>query len=351
MDLKINNKLKTGLSGILRVKNEARFVGACIESCIDALDELIIVYNDCTDATPEILKEKQIKYQNKIKIYPYEHNILAHDLTREQFEYIIGLPEGTPQLLSTYYNFALSKVTYQYCLKIDADQIYFTDELRKWRDLCHEDPCWKHSFFIGWIFMNYFSVYRRLSSFLGKPFLSMLPDKLAEKCFSYYKSYASFRLLKGNAAISLSGLNVFKDDEWYVPFDGLNIHPPYNGEGDHLIFRLSDETFFSKLYIDKAPYHVIEVFNCPYKLMYTGPIWFHLHALRETCWSKVKKYKDEYPGQFVPIEKFPSMTYEEVNDKMDHKSHTGYQRTLFALIHKQGRHIIKKYLNLLDNIE
>ena len=345
-----NLNLKDGLSGILRAKNEARFVSACIESCIDALDELIIVYNDCSDTTPQIIKEKQRKYPDKIKIYPYEHNILAYDLTKDQLEYIIGLPEGSPQLLSTYYNFALSKVSYRYCLKIDADQIYFTDELKKWRDLCHTIPCWKHSFFIGGIFMNYFSVYRRLSSYFGKPFLRMLPDKLIEKCFTYYKSYAGFQLLKGKAAISLSGLNVFKDEEWYVPFDGLNIHPPYNGEGDTLIFRLTRNTFFSKFY-NGVSNCVIEKFNCPYKVMYTGPIWFHLHALRENCWHKVKEYKDNNPEQFVPIEKFPLMTYEEVNKKMDHKSHSVYQRTLFALIHKQGCHIIKKYLNLLDNIE
>ena len=153
-----NLNLKDGLSGILRAKNEARFVSACIESCIDALDELIIVYNDCSDTTPQIIKEKQRKYPDKIKIYPYEHNILAYDLTKDQLEYIIGLPEGSHQLLSTYYNFALSKVSYRYCLKIDADQIYFTDELKKWRDLCHTIPCWKHSFFIGGIFMNYFSL-------------------------------------------------------------------------------------------------------------------------------------------------------------------------------------------------
>ncbi len=38
-----------GVSGILRVKNDAEFLEECIESCIPALDELIIVYNGCTD--------------------------------------------------------------------------------------------------------------------------------------------------------------------------------------------------------------------------------------------------------------------------------------------------------------
>lgn len=41
--------MKKTIAGIMRVKNEGSFVKDCIESCIDALDELIIVYNDCTD--------------------------------------------------------------------------------------------------------------------------------------------------------------------------------------------------------------------------------------------------------------------------------------------------------------
>ena len=47
--------LKNGLSGIMRVKNEGRFLEACIDSCIEALDEIIIVYTGCTDNTEEIL--------------------------------------------------------------------------------------------------------------------------------------------------------------------------------------------------------------------------------------------------------------------------------------------------------
>lgn len=43
-----------GVSGIMRVKNYAAFIEASIDSCINALDELIIVYNDCSDNSPEL---------------------------------------------------------------------------------------------------------------------------------------------------------------------------------------------------------------------------------------------------------------------------------------------------------
>ena len=36
------------------------------------------------------------------------------------------------------------------------------------------------------------------------------------------------------------------------------------------------------------------------------------------------------------------------DDKMNWKSHTLYQRTLFALIHKVGKNVIKKHLHMLD---
>lgn len=45
------------VTGIMRVRNEGVFIKNCVESCIDALDELIIVYNDCTDNSVEEIKK------------------------------------------------------------------------------------------------------------------------------------------------------------------------------------------------------------------------------------------------------------------------------------------------------
>lgn len=348
-----DKKLKNGLSGFLRVKNEARFVGACIDSCINALDELVVVYNDCTDGTPEILEQKRKQYPDKIRLYAYKYSVYPFQLSKEEFELVKDLPEDSPNLFSTYSNFALSKVRYKYVIKIDSDQLYFEDEIKKWREICAggEKIKWKISYILGWFFMMYFSFYRRLSARIGEPCLALISDKLVSFFSQSYLNYAKWRLKNGTACISLSGLNLFYDTEWYVPFDGININPPYNGEGDHILCRFTDEIHFERRISTQSGYYVTESFYCPRKIMFAGLFWFHLHALRENCWHKVKEYKDNNPEQFVPIEKFPLMTYEEVNKKMDHKSHSVYQRTLFALIHKQGCHIIKKYLNLLDNIE
>ncbi len=353
--MKANHNLKNGLSGFLRIRNDEKFVGACIDSCIDALDELVIVYNDCTDSTPEIVEQKRRQYPDKIRVFPYDHEVSAFNLTEEQFEYVKNLPEGSPQLFSTYSNYPLTKIKYKYIIKLDSDQIYFADEIKKWKDVTHMTYFkWKPIFVLGSLFMLYFTFYRRVSAAMGRPYLELLPDWLVNLFWNSYEDYAKWRLFKGTACISLSGVNLFKDDDrWYVPFDGVNIHPPYNGEGDTVICRFTDETYFVKRLSDStlqsSSYFVAESFHCPYKMMFTGPVWFHLHAIRENTWAKVKKMKDEHPEQFVPVEKFTLMTYDQVNDKMDEKAHPVYQRTLFALVHKAGVKMLGQYWNLLKH--
>lgn len=340
---------KDGLSGLMRIKDEASFIEGCIDSCIDALDELIIVYNDCTDDTPKIVEKKRMQYPDKIKAYAYNYGVLSHNLTREEFEYAKNLPDDSPRLHCNQCNFALSKASYKYAVKIDADQLYFADELKKWRDICSEtiQVEWHISFILGWLFMMYFTAYRRLSFKCGKPCLWMIPDWLVRRWFKYYHKYSQWRLQRGKACIALSGLNVFKDDRWYVPFDGVNIHPPYNGEGDTVIFKISNGTYWRRHCSDKKTYSVTENFYHPYKMMFTYPVWIHLHANRKYCCDKVKRMKDEHPECFVPIEDFPSMTYREVLDKMDKKAHTLFQMTLFALIHKIGTYMLRRHFYLL----
>ena len=343
------SQLKDGLSGIMRVKNEARFVANSIDSCIEALDELVIVYNDCTDESPEIIERKRQQYPDKIKVYAYNHNVLAFNLTDEDFEYAVSLPEDSPRLHCSECNYALSKVTYKYALKIDPDQVYFADELKKWRDVCSRTVKvnWKARCVVGWIFMMCITLYRRMSMKFGKPCLWVIPDWLVNSVAKSYIYFSMWQLQRGKACICISGANVFYDDRWYITFDGVNVHPPYNGAGDHLIFPVSAETYFRRM-VYSFNRTVVEWFNCPKKMMIAGPMWFHLHANRERCWSSVKRMKDEHPECFVPIEDFSKMTYRQVLNKMDKIAHTLFQMTLFALVHKMGKNLVLKYIKLLN---
>lgn len=347
------SNLKDGLSGIIRAKNEGRFIEGCIDSCIDALDELIICYNDCTDGTPEIVERKRQQYPEKIKVYPYNNNVLSHNLTREEFEYASKLPKDSPRLHCNQCNFALSKVSYKYAVKIDPDQVYFADEIKKWRDVCSKNTAirWNVTFIMGWLFMMYISAYRRLSVRLGFPCLWMIPNWLVSDLKNCYVNYIKWRLQRESVAVSFSGVNLFYDGSWSIPFDRYNVHPPYNGEGDTLLFRVSDKTYFVRYNKDKLPYAVVESFVHPYKIVIAGdPVWFHLHANRDYCYYKVKQVKEEHPEWFVPVNDFLKMSYQDVLKKTSDKVPTLFQKILFALVHKMGMKTIKEHCGLLNQI-
>lgn len=351
--MKEHENQKNGLSGIIRAKNEARFLEACIDSCVNVLDELIIVYNDCTDSTPDIIERKVREYPNKIKAYAYNHNVISHNLTKEEYEYARLLPEDSLQLHCNQCNYALSKVTYKYAVKIDADQIYIESEVLKWRNICYYcDSTLKIKTLFGFIFSIVFSIYRRISAIRGYPCLTLLPRWLCKLFNNAYQDYARWLLINDKAGVAWSGLNLFHDKGWFVPFDGINIHPPYNGEGDTMIFRVSDKTFYTRVCKDNPTYAVIEQFNHPYKKMTFGaPVWFHLHANRSYCEDKVRETKNVYPELFLTIDTFLTQSYKQVHARMNHKSHSLYQRILFAYIHNVGYKVIKDNYSKLERLK
>lgn len=83
----LNKNRRKGVSGIMRVKNDAQFISASVDSCIDALDELIIVYNDCTDDSVEFINHKKEEYPDKIKVYEYKPKIYSVNLNKDEYDY------------------------------------------------------------------------------------------------------------------------------------------------------------------------------------------------------------------------------------------------------------------------
>lgn len=347
--------LKDGLSGIMCIKNESRFLEDCIDSCIGALDELIVVYIKGNDTTEDILKKKKEQHGPKLSYFLYPYEVLWFDMTQNEYEVARNLKDNDPKLYSSMCNFALSKVKYKYVIKkVDADQFYFTEELKRWRDICSESTIPPKSIEsrIGALIGIYISLYRRLSALIGTPLLFMLPERLLCKSYKYYKQYAICELKRNRAVISLSGLNVFKDEDWYVPFDGKNIHPPYNGEGDHIIFPLSDKTFFKKHTSNRAEnrrsYSVTEDFIHPYKVMIGGVCWFHQHANRKHCWERIKKEKDKSPEAFMPINNFIKLPTRAFLINMRNKIDILHKKIYFSIVHmisKKQIELYKDYLN------
>lgn len=77
----LNRPRPVGVTGLLRVKNDAEFLALCIDSCIEALDELVIVYQPCDDDSPRIIESKRRQYPDKIRTYFYRPVVLSHHLT------------------------------------------------------------------------------------------------------------------------------------------------------------------------------------------------------------------------------------------------------------------------------
>ena len=107
-----------GISAYLRVKNGESFVRLAIESHLPFYDEIIAVYNDCTDATPQILHDLATKYPQKIKVFHYLPKVVPK-MTKEHTQ----TPTESVHSSANYYNYALSKTTYNTATKLDDDHL------------------------------------------------------------------------------------------------------------------------------------------------------------------------------------------------------------------------------------
>ncbi|MBC5644987.1 hypothetical protein H8S77_19085 [Parabacteroides sp. BX2] len=263
-----------GVSGLLRVKNDAEFLSDCIESCIDALDELIICYQDCTDNAPEIIREKQQKYPDKIKVYYYAPPVLCHGLTEEEKKYVFSLPDSSIHKLCNYYNYTLSKATYRYAMKIDSDQIYFTDKLKRY---CDAYRGMKEISRAKLILSRLLSFFIKVTSpyFLWKP---QIVIRMYETCLFQ-------RIMKEHMPLTLEGINLGLDiNGWKVCFLQENDRKKsiFNGGGDHLIFEISEKTYYYTASDSNG--NPIELMDCEEHIN-GGVFWYHLKGLKypEQC--------------------------------------------------------------------
>lgn len=300
---KLDDERPIGVTGLMRVKNDGAFVAASIDSCIDALDELVIVYDDSEDNTEEVIKRKREEYPDKIRIYYYEPRILSHNLSEKEIEELVKLPENSPQLLSNYYNWTMSKASYRYAFKIDADQIYFTSKLKHICDLYRSEEQSKIKL-IEKLSYFYFKVLSKISVILPF-FLNSFSSRflLGRKQAQRVQTYIFKRILNDKIVASFSGLNIFYDGKIVVPLGKFSdgVQPPINGSGDHIFFKPNSQNRYVPW--AQPEYHrVIEIMTPKDKMFFGGGfLWIHLNALRSQNYDI---NKNKYIGHTIAINKF-----------------------------------------------
>lgn len=180
-DLAVRQR-RPGVSAFVRVRNGETFLAESVCSHLPFFDEIVIVFNQCTDRSPEIAQRLQARYPDKVRVFHYEDPVL----TLGDPAYA-DMPMSAPESMANYSNFALSCTRFTVATKLDDDHI-------------------------------------------------AIPDRV-EHIVQGLKA-RGFRL--GHEMLCVSGFNLFKDESGL----GVLAAAPLVGNGDHGYFEVSERTYF-----------------------------------------------------------------------------------------------------------
>ncbi len=180
-DLKVGDR-RPGISAFMRIRDGAYSLEAAIRSHIGHYDEIVAVYNRCTDETPTILERLRHEFGPKLSVFHYLPSVFppgsdGHKTTAPDH----------PQSLVNYYNFALSRTRYAHATKLDDDHVA-----------------------------------------MGEPTARLVAEVRAG------------RAGQGELAC-FSGLNLARDTTGRL---GILAREPFAGSGDHWIFPVRPDTYF-----------------------------------------------------------------------------------------------------------
>lgn len=355
----LNQNRRLGLTGLMRVMNDAPTLAQSIDSCVNALDELIITYNDCTDESPRIIEQKKQQYPDKIQVVPYPFHVMGIDLTDEEYDYVKSLPSDAPCLLASYYNNALQHTNFKYVMKIDADQIYFSNKLLSLRNAIVQGVSQSKvgKLFGSLVYQIY--CYKRGNKRIWSRWhpLHVFQNVVVPLFREQYLKYVVGEFLNGEMNLSLSGVNVlWYQDKWCVPVgckSRIGGWWPYNGEGDHIVFEADGDTYYlpwdlptylsntgKRCYIER-----FEFPNKPIALM--GFFWYHLKPMKTPTYEELLDYGKNHPDVLMAVDNLKKVSFSRILKNVDVDS---YRKFLFNFVHNLDRQTIKKNLNALDGV-
>jgi len=109
--------LTPGLSALVRLRDEETWCRLAIESIVDWCDEVIVVLNRPSDATPDIVANLASVHRGKIRVYEHNHETWPMGPNHD------AISADDPRSSAALYNFTASKATRTHGVKIDGDMI------------------------------------------------------------------------------------------------------------------------------------------------------------------------------------------------------------------------------------
>lgn len=117
-DLRVADR-RPGISAFLRIRNGADFLELAIRSHIEYFDEIVAVYNQCTDETPDILMRLRQEFGPvKLRVFHYTDRVFPPGS-----EGHARTDPTSPNSVVNYYNFALAATRHQFAVKLDDDHL------------------------------------------------------------------------------------------------------------------------------------------------------------------------------------------------------------------------------------
>lgn len=114
------------VAAFVRVKNEINTIEACLKSIERVFDRIVIIYVDEPDDGTVAFVKKWCDAREKCFHYAYPYSVLPS----HHEKYQTGFDDKNS--LAAYTNFGVEKFEpEEWIVKLDADQIYLTDELKK----------------------------------------------------------------------------------------------------------------------------------------------------------------------------------------------------------------------------
>ncbi len=106
-----------GLSAFIRCRNEEEYIVASVMSIYRVFDEILVVLNDSTDRTRELVEDLARKLP-KIRLLEYPHRCAP--IGPGYHERVLAEPDSS---LASYYNWCVEQTQFSHACKWDGDMI------------------------------------------------------------------------------------------------------------------------------------------------------------------------------------------------------------------------------------